>query len=594
MANTFSKSSAKNNHSDASWKLKYDSLLKEHKQLSESSGFQLNNLRRALDKISILATGSDAGFDLALKNLVEALKKDPHVPHIPVQIDAFSQKIIQFDSLRLEKTQYTVDTLIVLLDQLAAAENVKSHRKTIKKLAMQLEKERKKSVSLDEFELQHWLNKLGECQQQFIEGVSGLPQPEKKGFIDKLFNSSANKKEVEETVSNADNEWTNSESAEIKSVEIAEPTTQQADLSEKSTPANVEQNYSVNENAVSGEVVAILLGLLADIDVPESVKETERKLYEKLQQPLAIENFVSVLDDTVVVISAALRRDQADFEGFLSTLDERLVFVNAFLKQLNFNIDGMSQNGEALDFNVAEQVTQIRDSLDNATSIDALKEKVTINLDTVTGALRAFNEKQRVHIIDLESQLQDIKTQVSNLETESLEAKTNLAIQREKLLRDSLTNLPNREAYDVKLAEEFSRWSRYQRPLTFVMADIDLFKSINDSYGHAAGDKVLKLVAKVMRDQLRESDFVARYGGEEFSFILPETTVENAALAIEKVREAIERCPFNFNQKPIKITCSFGITSFVQGDSCETVFERADKALYEAKEQGRNRYIIAA
>ncbi|MGB3623828.1 MAG: GGDEF domain-containing protein, partial [Ketobacter sp.] len=124
---------------------------------------------------------------------------------------------------------------------------------------------------------------------------------------------------------------------------------------------------------------------------------------------------------------------------------------------------------------------------------------------------------------------------------------------------------------------------------SITIIDIDHFKKINDTLGHLRGDKVLKLVAREISQRLRSEDFVARYGGEEFVIIMPETDLQSALVATEKVRAAIESCPFSFNQQPIPITASFGVTSFENGDEIETCFERADKALYRAKELGRNR-----
>ena len=114
------------------------------------------------------------------------------------------------------------------------------------------------------------------------------------------------------------------------------------------------------------------------------------------------------------------------------------------------------------------------------------------------------------------------------------------------------------------------------------------FKKINDNFGHAAGDKVLKIIARTLQKNLRKPDFIARFGGEEFVFLLPEATLDSAALTIEKLRSAVEHCPFRFKDEPLAITASFGMAQYGEADTPETVFERADKALYRAKEAGRN------
>ena len=130
---------------------------------------------------------------------------------------------------------------------------------------------------------------------------------------------------------------------------------------------------------------------------------------------------------------------------------------------------------------------------------------------------------------------------------------------------------------------------RHGRPLSICIVDIDLFKRINDTLGHLRGDKVLKLVAREISRRVRNEDFVARYGGEEFVIIMPETDQQSALAAAEKVRISIAECPFNFNNERFPVTASFGVAGFQEGDDIESCFERADKALYKAKAEGRNR-----
>ena len=153
--------------------------------------------------------------------------------------------------------------------------------------------------------------------------------------------------------------------------------------------------------------------------------------------------------------------------------------------------------------------------------------------------------------------------------------------------------MPNRDAYQQRLEEELSRKARYGGPLTMVVADVDFFKRINDNYGHLAGDKVLQLLAKAMRKSLRDVDFIGRYGGEEFVILMPETNAEEALVATEKLRTKVESSPFNFRKERVPITMSFGISEFQTLEDGETVFERADKALYQAKAEGRNRCIVS-
>ena len=155
---------------------------------------------------------------------------------------------------------------------------------------------------------------------------------------------------------------------------------------------------------------------------------------------------------------------------------------------------------------------------------------------------------------------------------------------------DGLTEAKNRRAFNEKLAEEWSRAQRYATPLSLVMFDVDKFKSYNDTFGHQAGDEVLKTIAKTVMSLIRTTDFFARYGGEEFTLILPNTDAEGAYILAERLRESVENA--RWPERPV--TASFGVASLEIGMSNgESLIEAADKALYTSKEHGRNRVTQA-
>jgi diguanylate cyclase (GGDEF)-like protein len=161
--------------------------------------------------------------------------------------------------------------------------------------------------------------------------------------------------------------------------------------------------------------------------------------------------------------------------------------------------------------------------------------------------------------------------------------------------RDSLTGTLNRRVMSVNLKTEISRSKRYRRPMTIILLDLDHFKLLNDTYGHAAGDQVLKAFVDRVRRTVRVSDTLYRYGGEEFLLLLPETPAETACEVAEKIRLAVESMLVEFREKKINhITVSQGIASYPQhGDSVPALIHAADTALYQAKDQGRNRSRIA-
>ncbi len=162
---------------------------------------------------------------------------------------------------------------------------------------------------------------------------------------------------------------------------------------------------------------------------------------------------------------------------------------------------------------------------------------------------------------------------------------------------DALTNLNNRRQFELRLGQEIATTRRQNNPLCAMMIDIDFFKRVNDTYGHASGDAVLRGVAGIIKSALRESDIPSRYGGEEFAVLLPYTHIEEAKIVGERLRKAVETNPIPINVEEagvssINVTISMGLAEFNNQETGEELFERADKALYDAKTSGRNRVCI--
>lgn len=161
---------------------------------------------------------------------------------------------------------------------------------------------------------------------------------------------------------------------------------------------------------------------------------------------------------------------------------------------------------------------------------------------------------------------------------------------------DALTGFYNRRQLEERIKQEVSSAKRQKRNLCAIMTDIDYFKNVNDTYGHAAGDLVLKTVSGVIKHQLRDYDIAGRYGGEEFAIILPYTKIEEAQMVAQRLRKAVEKTKIDIskvstdiNENLIGVTISLGISEYKNGDNEKILLQKADKALYKAKENGRNR-----
>lgn len=266
-------------------------------------------------------------------------------------------------------------------------------------------------------------------------------------------------------------------------------------------------------------------------------------------------------------------------------ISDHLIYV--FLKQNeSFNLVWPKACNDERIFEILKQLDKDFSSM--LTNDDKIGAFPLVSEDEITGCIiaKSMIEKLSKRDVDYLEQL-----------TRQAAATINRANSYSTILQyatlDALTNLNNRRQFETRLGQEISITKRQGNPLCAMMIDIDFFKKVNDTYGHAAGDEVLRAVAQIIKQTLRESDIPARYGGEEFAILLPFTHLDEAKIVGERLRKAVENAKITINQenedeKVINVTISVGIAEFDNIESGEILFERADKALYEAKSNGRN------
>ncbi len=233
----------------------------------------------------------------------------------------------------------------------------------------------------------------------------------------------------------------------------------------------------------------------------------------------------------------------------------------------------------------------------------ATKESYAKSLASAQARLAGLPEAEQVRVIvsllvaENERMRQDSSTLKGRLEESYQQIKllrSSLSQAQESVLKDPLTGTGNRRQFDVSMAKAIKSCEQKSAALSIVMCDIDHFKRVNDAFGHQVGDELIKMFARVIDGNIRESDTAIRYGGEEFAIILP-TTDEQAAYAIaERIRRQFESKRLTVretNQKVGQLTASFGVAQYWPGDSVDTLVQRADSKLYEAKSAGRNRVV---
>lgn len=238
---------------------------------------------------------------------------------------------------------------------------------------------------------------------------------------------------------------------------------------------------------------------------------------------------------------------------------------------------------------VGNNLQKIRESVAESESINNLQQTIESRLDEIDTTVTRFAEKESERADNAEKTSYELEAQLHKMESETRQLRESLEVARTEAIVDPLTGISNRRAYDERMQIEYSRWKRNHDPLVLAVMDIDHFKKINDSFGHFVGDKVLKVVAGRLQQQVRESDFFGRIGGEEFAFLLVASTLDSALEKVETLRKSIQECNFRIKKKKFQVTMSIGLAQFKGKDTIQTVYQRADQALAEAKKTGRNK-----
>ena len=350
-------------------------------------------------------------------------------------------------------------------------------------------------------------------------------------------------------------------------------------------PATPEPTYS----SVAAHIEETLLGLLDDLTLPERHQPQAQSMRERLAKGLNWYELLPLLDDLVVLMLAITDSGQHEFEVYLKQLNERL---ESFQSSLQAASEGQADScsvARDMQNELREQVDGLQSSVQDAADLDSLKHVLENRLEGLLGTMDQHQQQRDEREQEVAARLQGLANRVATMEQEAQGFRVHLEEQRQKALVDPLTGLPNRAAWSERLEQEVGLRQKNGNELLLGMIDLDYFKRINDNYGHLAGDKVLKIIATELRKRLRPGDFIARFGGEEFVLLIPHTSMPDGMALMNKLRRAIEACPFHFKGEPVTVTISVGITAFGVGERSEWVLKRADEALYRAKDEGRNR-----
>lgn len=344
--------------------------------------------------------------------------------------------------------------------------------------------------------------------------------------------------------------------------------------------------------AIASKVADTLNSLLSQLSYPESAQKDLQALRLRIASRVNWYELPPTLEDLSSLILASVGKGQRQFDSFLHELDQQLNSIALFLNEHDQRDQTWVELSQKLHDAINEQGASLSSREFGGKTpevIEAqLKKSIKEHLEDISEITVGYVKRGEKLSAGFKPQLEQMQGKLKSLVNEQQKLRAKLKEERTLALTDTLTELPNREAYDERLEFEYLRWLRYQNPTVIVAGDIDHFQDINDRFGHASGDRTLQIIAKELRKRIRKTDFIARYGGEEFVLVLPLTELEAAKEVIEKLRQTTANLPFHFRAQRVQLTMSFGLAQFAECEHFSRMTDRAELALAQAKADGRN------
>lgn len=595
---------------DNRWRDKYRQALGQQEQLEKTLSAQQALLHRAVLALGNAAEGQDGELDKRLSAIRSSLKAND-VASFDRMIKSLDRVCSEADTRRESqwgKVHKQFSLVAKQLPLLSPSSDIKPATKHFIKCIPKGE--------LLPATLNRLLEEFNKLQVQAGEAIP------KQGLLDRLFNKGDEPQPTQ---------------APTESTEIAD------DENEAATP---EEDWEAVDEGADTETVTKTPELEGELIVPlvddHTPQHRQRAVPEAVHERPTHEPAFSRISDRITIILTELLdyfplvdcveqkginardrikrglnwyelaptlEDIRDFviQAHMGTDDNYRVYLRNVYAELNHITAalGLAIESEELqrmaNYNLHDDVSNgmqnIHQALTENNNIDHLKTAVQAQVHSIQDALEKNQQSQAAPEDSLTTQLTALIERVQSMEQQDADIRQQLEQEKMRAITDSLTSLPNREAYSERVHAEMIRWQRYQHPLCLAVLDIDFFKKVNDNYGHSTGDKVLKAVSRSVAKRLREVDFIARFGGEEFVILLPETSAKNAFALLDRIRERLSKTHMRSKKSTgeetkFTVTVSIGIAEFAEGNSAENVFERADKALYDAKEGGRNQCLM--
>lgn len=545
------------------WKDKYFRQLENLEQAEQAWRDERHLLQRLLVRTCLAAEGQSASLDRLLDRLRDALRgESPEIGDLRRLQEDIDELVVGLDASRGQQVERIRQSLQRILGCLGRLDRERRLRRDLRSLDRELGREELQFNGIN-----GWLQRISEVQERLLDEGPGKAAKQ-GGFWQRLFHGG-------------------NQSA------AAAETSESTGLSLAPDAAVPQPGRDRDELLQFVEHISRMIErLLTQVSFPPPAEEEARHLQARVLEMRNWQDLDQALDTVAGLMIAAVGRSQQEFERFLQRLDERLVHIQGYFQAQRDSQQDRRSASDSLERDLGDELRSLNEAVSEASDLPRLKLSVKDHLDRIGQSLEAFRAREADHEALMVQHVGALQEKLAALEAQSEQMRRQLQEEHSRALTDVLTGLPNREAWEQRLNQEYERWKRYRQAVSLVIIDIDHFKAINDNFGHLAGDKAIRLIGRSLRDRLRTTDFVARYGGEEFAVLMPETNTGQAATVIDELRRHVASLPFHFRGSQVSITFSAGLVGFDDDRSVSALFERADRALYRAKASGRDRVLV--
>lgn len=567
------------------WRAKYISALAEQEKLEKQVAAHADMLRRTVVHLSSASDGLSQSLDSELSLLKEKLRGASGAA-VNDQLGRVEKAVKNWHNERANYTRATCDTLSRFTSDLEALRLDTDTQRQIKDFKRTITPE-----NLALYQQAEWLLSLRKLQQKALK-VASAPD---KSFWQRL--SGGTRLQSHQTQS------PHSKTQQAKSGESSpESTTLYNALNSEggSAPqtsfelADNPEPITAQESAITighgGELEALLHEIFSAIVPTEDLAQAIIEERKKIDDGVTGENIASFLRAIRDILQTSYMNYGAEFSNYLVHIDAELARICQVMD--NHLEDAARQMSHRALQNKTLEKSQDKLASTNKTSnnIDELKFAVMEHITVIEKSLierRQDNEQDE----EQNKTLRKVADQLQKVELEAKTTKTLVEKEQHQANRDALTGLPNRAGCCQRIEHECERFHRYGHPITLALCNIDGLASFNKC-GYIIGDRVLKLVATTLRERLRSVDFVGRYNSDKFLIVLPETPATSGQETLDTIRNFIARTPLNIKGKPILVTLSFAITTFIKNEDGGDCYVRLSQALTTLHDQGGNGLLI--